>query len=180
FLFPTPTTGVGVVPTDAVKTLGDAMKSRSARSTLGIGANAHRSAPVSASSATSDSAKPVAPEPTQSPTSTYTAPLPASTGADDVTPPLNGGCHVASAVQSASDAQSCLCVCSPEVERHTRKGTQLAPEQSVSVVQGFVVSVPQTCSGSGSNRQTSAPVAASNAMTAPRTQGLSRCDDLPT
>jgi hypothetical protein len=81
---------------------------------------------------------------------------------------------------SFADAQSWLCGCSPVVDRHTRKGTQLAPEQSVSVVQGFVVSVPQTCSGSGSNRQTSAPVAASNAMTAPRTQGLSRCDDLPT
>src|SRR5262245_11650069 len=160
--------------------LGDAMKSRSPRFPLGIGEKAHRSAPVSASSATSELEKPVLPEPTQSPRSTYTAPLPASNAADEVTPLPNGCWHVAGAVQSASEAQSRLCGCSPEVDRHTKKGTQLLPEQSASVVQGCCVLVPQMRSGSGSNRQTSAPVSASNAMTAPRTQGLSRCDDLPT
>src|SRR5262245_52655497 len=35
-------------------------------------------------------------------------------------------------------------------------------------------------SGRLSNRHTSAPLLASSATTAPRTQGLSRCDDLPT
>src|SRR5262249_50804168 len=73
-----------------------------------------------------------------------------------------------------------LWACSPEPDRQTRKAPQAEPEQSESLVQGCRVSVPQMRSGSVSKRQTSPPVPPSSATTAPRTHGLSRCDDFPT